>query len=92
MALIQFDHPTASPPIKIQKRMFAPKKKVSELEQWLKDCRKKIPEIPICSLLTGWEIVHTDISPNHIIIDFVRHSNFQIRARLTIDRLAASIG
>lgn len=87
MALIQFNHGDTI----IQKRMFAPKKRVSELQSWLKDARKKIPNIPEADhLLSGWAITSTLVTPNLIHITWSKYNGET--ASLVIDRDAASIG
>lgn len=90
MALIQF---VQMPNVCISKRMHAPKRHVTELSSWFKECRKLIPQIPDAySPTSEWEIFHFDVTPKWIKWTIQKKNDPAARCHLVIDRQAPAIG
>lgn len=90
MALTQFVH---MPNTTITKRMHAPKKRVTELSAWFKECRKVIPQIPdALNPQSEWEILHFDVSKQYIKWTIHKKADNAVKCHVVVDRLAPSIG
>lgn len=86
---VRFVHIMAE--IDISKPMLAPRR-VSEIDAWLKQAKKTIPEIPSTVAPSAWRVSKYTATPERVVFHLSNENDGKDHCQVVIDRRASRFG